>query len=85
MAIKASAQVVAISPYDDENVYVEVRIVAKRDGDEMDGTNQLFVIPISSNANDDIRTAVKAWTGTNWDVEWELLDTVSLYGGASIL
>ena len=84
MSIKATAHVVAISPYDEENNYVEVRIVAKRN-DEMDATNQLFVIPISSDANTDIRSAVKQWTIDHWSVEWELLDTITLFGGASAL
>lgn len=85
MAIKAVAHVVAISPYDEENCYVEVRIVAKQDGNSMESTNQLFVVPISSNANADIRNKVKEWTENEWAVSWGLLDTVSLFGGASIL
>lgn len=85
MAIKAVAHVVAVSVYDETNCYVEVRIVAQRDGDSMESTNQLFVIPISSNSNAEIRNAVKTWTENNWAVSWGLLDTVTLYGEATIL
>lgn len=84
MAIKATAHVVAISPYDDLNNYVEVRIVAKRD-DTMEATNQLFVIPISSDSSTDIRDAVESWLIANWSVVFDVADTISLYGGASTL
>lgn len=85
MAIKAVAHVVGISPYDDDNVQVEVRIVAKRaSNQEMDMTNQVFVVPISGSAETSIRTHVRDWTETNWGVSWGL-DSVQLYGATSLL
>lgn len=84
MAIKATAHVVAISPYDEENNYIEVRIVAKRN-DTMEATNQLFVIPISADSSTDIRDEVQDWLVEHWSVVFDTGDTISLYGGATII
>lgn len=85
MAIKAAAQIKSVQPYDETNYYVEVQIVAMRNGEYMDSTNQLFVLATSSDINNDVRNAVKTWTDTNWSVSWGLQDTVLLFGGGALL
>ncbi len=85
MAIKAAAQIKSVQPYDETHYYTEVQIVAMRNGEYMDSTNQLFVLAISSDLNADVRAAVKDWTDTNWGVTWDLMDTVLLLSGASVL
>lgn len=84
MSIKAAAQIRSVQPYDESNYYTEVQITSMRNGEYMDTTNQLFVLPISADLNSDVCDAVRTWTSTNWGVSWDLVDTVFLLGGGAV-
>lgn len=85
MSIKATAQVKGVSPYDESNCYTTVSILAMRNGEYMDSTVELFVLPISTNFDANVRSAVRTWLTNNWGVSFGLLDTVQLLGGSSVL